>query len=108
MSQGKIELVGEDPRSQAPATAVGGDGFHRFTIKYDPKTQAVVGFDFTGGPEGEFKTWDFVMAVLRMAQDEVEFRRNVTRAQNMQAAAIEQAQAQQLVQQLKGRRNGIH
>lgn len=70
---------------------------HEIRIVFDPEKQAT-SIQFKAE---EFKTWDFVLAVLGMAKDAAELQRNVLRMNAMQQQAVEQARAQQLAMQLR-------
>ena len=77
-----------DEPNHKPAPAV--------TLLYNPVTQTV---ELEFKPE-EFRTWDFVLAVLRMGIDQAKSHRQLAQMQNMQRAAQEQAEAQAIRRRL--------
>lgn len=66
-------------------------------LEFDPETQSVT----TKFDPREFKTWDFVLAVLDMGKRHAEQTAEIVRMQAMQQAAMQQAQANGIAQKLK-------
>ena len=65
----------------------GQSGAQRITITFHPDRQ-VVETDFD---KGDFKTWEYLMAVLQMAFEDAKFKRDVGRMM-----ALQQAQARKI------------
>lgn len=87
---GDIELVGPETDNFPKGTKwfkIGWSDDHQMAfINFDPKI---------------FKNWEFVKAILDTVTEKVKTNIQVGQMQNMQRAALEQAQAQQLANSLR-------
>ncbi len=69
-------------------------------VGWDPDSQNVM-VRFKGGPEGDFKTWRFVGAVLAMAKEVADQNEKLAQLKQLQAAQQESQQVAALRQSLK-------
>ncbi len=73
----------------------------KITITFDPETQGIgIGFD-----SKDFKTWDFVVAILGIAKDQAEHNRDVARMQAMQQKAMAEHQSRVITRDIM--KNGV-
>lgn len=73
----------------------------RKTLKviWDDATQTV-SLEFAGGPQGDFRTYDFIKAVLSMALAHCDEAKKLAMLQQMQAIQQQASQGEQLLRRL--------
>lgn len=80
---------------------------HEAGPQFNPETDLIVRFDAKRQVAGvifhnqHFRSWGFVIALLRMGVDEAEAARRQQTIANMQAAALEQEQLENVKQNLR-------